>query len=39
MHHAGYKYAEIADFLKEPLGTIKSRIHFARKALMKKLDR
>jgi RNA polymerase sigma-70 factor (ECF subfamily) len=39
MHHAGYKYSEIADFLNEPLGTIKSRIHFARKALMKKLDR
>ena len=29
----GYKYHEIADVLNEPLGTIKSRIHFARKLL------
>ena len=29
----GYKYHEIADILNEPLGTIKSRIHFARKTL------
>src|SRR5437899_2460233 len=35
----GYKYQEIAWALNEPLGTIKSRIHFARKLLQKKLDR
>ncbi len=35
----GYKYNEIAEALGEPLGTIKSRIHFARKMLKKRLDR
>ena len=35
----GYKYHEIAFTLNEPLGTIKSRIHFAKKILQKKLDR
>ena len=35
----GYKYHEIADMMKEPLGTIKSRIHFARKLLKAQLDR
>ena len=35
----GYKYNEIALALDEPLGTIKSRIHFARKMLQKQLDR
>ena len=35
----GYKYHEIAFALNEPLGTIKSRIHFARKNLQKQLDR
>jgi RNA polymerase sigma-70 factor (ECF subfamily) len=33
MHVAGYKYNEIADQLHLPLGTIKSRIYFARKKL------
>lgn len=33
MHFGGYKYQEIADKLKLPLGTVKSRIFFARKAL------
>ncbi|HEX5553383.1 MAG TPA: RNA polymerase sigma factor [Chitinophagaceae bacterium] len=33
MYFEGYKYYEIADILREPLGTIKSRIHFARKML------
>ena len=35
----GYKYHEIAMVLDEPLGTIKSRIHFAKKALQKQLVR
>ncbi|MDB5251278.1 MAG: polymerase sigma factor [Flaviaesturariibacter sp.] len=35
----GYKYQEIAHALGEPLGTIKSRIHFARKLLQKQLER
>jgi len=35
----GYKYHEIAYALNEPLGTIKSRIHFARKLLQKQIDR
>ncbi len=35
----GYKYHEIAFALNEPLGTIKSRIHFAKKNLQKQLDR
>ena len=35
----GYKYHEIAYALNEPLGTIKSRIHFAKKQLQKHLDR
>jgi RNA polymerase sigma-70 factor (ECF subfamily) len=35
----GYKYNEIAQELGEPLGTIKSRIHFARKTLKEQLDR
>lgn len=33
MHYAGYKYQEIADYLELPLGTVKSRIFFARKEL------
>jgi RNA polymerase sigma-70 factor (ECF subfamily) len=33
MHYVGYKYQEIADELELPLGTVKSRIFFARKAL------
>jgi RNA polymerase sigma-70 factor (ECF subfamily) len=33
MHHLGYKYQEIADKLELPLGTVKSRIFFARKEL------
>lgn len=33
LYFEGYKYHEIALVLKEPLGTIKSRIHFARKLL------
>lgn len=33
MHYSGYKYQEIAEYLELPLGTIKSRIFFARKEL------
>ena len=33
MHFAGFKYQEIADQLELPLGTVKSRIFFARKEL------
>lgn len=37
MHIAGYKYSEIAEKLNLPLGTIKSRIFFARKKLQEQL--
>jgi RNA polymerase sigma-70 factor (ECF subfamily) len=33
LHYYGYKYHEIAEQLKLPLGTVKSRIFFARKEL------
>ncbi len=39
LYFEGYKYNEIAALLKEPLGTIKSRIHFARKLLKEQLTR
>ena len=39
MHHEGYKYQEIADELVLPLGTVKSRIFFARKELKEKILR
>ena len=39
LYFEGYKYHEIADMLSEPLGTIKSRIHFARKLLKEQLSR
>lgn len=39
LYFEGYKYHEIAVILKEPLGTIKSRIHFARKLLKQQLER
>ena len=35
----GYKYREISQMLNEPLGTIKSRIHFARKLLKAQIER
>ncbi len=38
LYFDGYKYHEIADMLDEPLGTIKSRIHFARKLLKEQLS-
>jgi RNA polymerase sigma factor (sigma-70 family) len=39
LYFEGYKYHEIAKALGEPLGTIKSRIHFARKLLKEQLTR
>lgn len=39
LYFDGYKYHEIAGMLKEPLGTIKSRIHFARKLLKTQIQR
>jgi len=33
MHYQGFKYQEIADHFKLPLGTVKSRIFFARREL------
>ena len=33
MHYQGFKYSEIAEDLELPLGTVKSRIFFARKEL------
>lgn len=39
LYFNGYKYHEIADMLSEPLGTIKSRIHFARKLLKTQIRR
>lgn len=37
MYFDGYKYKEIADHLKLPIGTVKSRIFLARKQLMSTL--
>jgi RNA polymerase sigma-70 factor (ECF subfamily) len=39
LYFEGYKYHEIAVALHEPLGTIKSRIHFARKLLKEQISR
>lgn len=39
LYFEGYKYHEISHILNEPLGTIKSRIHFARKLLKQQLTR
>lgn len=39
LYFDGYKYHEIAEMLHEPLGTIKSRIHFARKLLKEQIER
>lgn len=39
LYFEGYRYNEIADMLHEPLGTIKSRIHFARKLLKEQINR
>lgn len=37
MYFEGYKYHEIADHLQIPIGTVKTRIHVARKSLKKSL--
>src|SRR5690606_33619894 len=37
MYFEGYKYQEIADHLRIPIGTIKTRIHVARRLLKKSL--
>ena len=39
LYFEGYRYHEIAQMLAEPLGTIKSRIHFARKLLKEQIAR
>ncbi len=38
MHTTGYKYKEIAEYLEQPLGSVKSKIFFARRKLMVKLQ-
>lgn len=38
MHVAGYKYSEIAEHMGLPLGTVKSRIFFARKRLQERFS-
>lgn len=38
MHISGYKYREISDDLNLKIGTVKSRIFFCRKKLMKELS-
>ncbi len=39
LYFDGFKYHEISHMMNEPLGTIKSRIHFARKLLKAQIDR
>ena len=38
MAFQGYKYEEIANYMRVPLGTVKIRIHNARKKLKKTLQ-
>lgn len=38
LYFDGFRYHEIAHILREPLGTIKSRIHFARKMLKSEIE-
>ena len=37
MYYVGYKYLEISEQLKLPIGTVKNRIHLARKSLKEQL--
>lgn len=39
MHYQGFKYDEISEELDIPLGTVKSRIFFARKKLRNRIER
>jgi RNA polymerase sigma-70 factor (ECF subfamily) len=39
LYFDGFRYQEIADAFNEPVGTIKSRIHFARKLLKEQVER
>ena len=39
LYFEGYRYHEISGSLNEPLGTIKSRIHFARRFLKEELSK
>ena len=39
LYFEGFKYNEISNILNEPMGTIKSRIHFARKLLKAQIER
>ncbi|NGM66727.1 RNA polymerase sigma factor [Sphingobacterium sp. SGR-19] len=38
MYFEGYKYHEISDYLNIPIGTVKTRIHVARKVMKKTLN-
>jgi RNA polymerase sigma-70 factor (ECF subfamily) len=38
MHNAGFKYQEIADALNLKIGTVKSRIFFTRRKLLKQMN-
>jgi RNA polymerase sigma factor (sigma-70 family) len=38
MYYIGFKYLEIAEMLSIPIGTVKNRIHIARKELKQKLQ-
>jgi RNA polymerase sigma factor (sigma-70 family) len=39
LYFEGFRYHEIAEMLQEPLGTVKSRIHFARRLLKAQVQR
>jgi RNA polymerase sigma-70 factor (ECF subfamily) len=38
LYFKGYRYHEISEILGQPIGTVKSRIHFAKKTLSKVLE-
>lgn len=39
LHLEGFKYREIASIVGEPIGTVKSRIHFAKRILKEAIDK